>query len=261
MDKFHRKENLMENLHLKNLNRTDIITDCIKLKEAADENNDEKIEYYVNNIQKHLFPITLNFSRPPIHIHPTINHIRDIEQAMLIDIDHIYTKTYAKKKLKEEVIKYINNLKNYEKRILPQIKEKLKELEKITNQKEKEDILHEIEDVYTYYMFFYKSKIPEITQIAQLLVNYAKNNNKSKDYIIQYSKTNISYFKYSDRYTLYKENLNPQFNEYNKIYEKMLDKDPKLKEFELNQTANELLDELLDKYLKKSLFEKLKDKF
>lgn len=124
----------MENLHLKNLNRTDIITDCIKLKEAADENNDEKIEYYVNNIQKYLFPITLNFSRPPLHIHQTINHIRDIEQTMLIDIDHIYTKIYADKKLKEEVIKYINNLKNYEKRILPQIKEKLKELEKITNQ-------------------------------------------------------------------------------------------------------------------------------
>ena len=36
----------MENLHLKNLNRKDIIDDCIKLKEAADENNDEKIEYY-----------------------------------------------------------------------------------------------------------------------------------------------------------------------------------------------------------------------
>lgn len=34
----------MENLHLKNLNRTDIINDCIKLKEAADKNNDEKIE-------------------------------------------------------------------------------------------------------------------------------------------------------------------------------------------------------------------------
>ena len=251
----------MENLHLKNLNRKDIIDDCIKLKEAADENNDEKIEYCINNIQKHLFPITLNFSRPPLHIHPTINHIRDIEQAMLIDIDHIYTKIYTEKKLKEEVIKYINNLKNYEKRILPQIKEKLKELEKITNQKEKEDMLHEIEDVYTYYMFFYKSKIPEITQITQLLVNYTKNNNKSKDYIIQYSKTNINYFKYSDRYTLYKENLNPQFNEYNKIYERMRNKDPKLKEFEMNQTANELLDELLDKYLKKSLFEKLKDKF
>lgn len=46
-----------------------------------------------------------------------------------------------------------------------------------------------------------------------------------------------------------------------KYMKKMLDKDPKLKEFELNQTANELLDELLDKYLKKSLFEKLKDKF
>ena len=28
----------MENLHLKNLNRKDIINDCIKLKEAADEN-------------------------------------------------------------------------------------------------------------------------------------------------------------------------------------------------------------------------------
>ena len=137
----------MENLHLKNLNRKDIIDDCIKLKEAADENNDEKIEYCINNIQKHLFPITLNFSRPPIHIHPTINHIRDIEQAMLIDIDHIYTKTYAKKKLKEEVIKYINNLKNYEKRILPQIKEKLKELEKITNQKEKEDMLQLVKNL------------------------------------------------------------------------------------------------------------------
>ena len=251
----------MENLHLKNLNRKDIIDDCIKLKEAADENNDEKIEYYITNIQKHLFPITLNFSRPPLHIHPTINHIRDIEQAMLIDTDHIYTKIYAEKKLKEEVIKYINNLKNYEKRILPQIKEKLKELEKITNQKEKEDMSNEIEDVYTYYMFFYKSKIPEITQITELLVNYTKNNNKSKEYIIQYSKTNINYFKYSDSYTLYKENLNPQFNEYNKIYERMQNNDPKLKEFELNQTANELLDELLDKYLKKSLFEKLKDKF
>ena len=46
LSKFHRKENLMENLHLKNLNRKDIIDDCIKLKEAADENNDEKIEYY-----------------------------------------------------------------------------------------------------------------------------------------------------------------------------------------------------------------------
>ena len=251
----------MENLHLKNLNRTDIIDDCIKLKEAADENNDDKIEYYISNIQKRLFPITLNFSRPPLHIHPTINHIRDIEQAMLIDTDHIYTKIYAEKKLKEEVIKYIKNLKTYEKRILPQIKEKLKELEKITNQKEKEDMLHEIEDVYTYYMFFYKSKIPEITQITQLLVNYTKNNNKSKDYIIQYSKTNINYFKYSDRYTLYKENLNPQFNEYNKIYERMRNNDPKLQEFELNQTANELLDKLLDKYLKKSLFETLKDKF
>ena len=251
----------MENLHLKNLNRKDIIDDCIKLKEAADENNDEKIEYCINNIQKHLFPITLNFSRPPLHIHETINHIRDIKQAMLIDIDHIYTKIYAEKKLKEEVIKYINNLKNYEKRILPQIKEKLKELEKITNQKEKENMLHEIEDVYTYYMFFYKSKIPEITQITELLVNYAKNNNKLKDYIIQYSKTNINYFKYSDSCTLYKENLNPQFNEYNKIYERMRNNDPKLKEFEMNQTANELLDELLDKYLKKSLFEKLKDKF
>ena len=40
----------MENLHLKNLNRKDIIDDCIKLKEAADENNDEKIEYCINNI-------------------------------------------------------------------------------------------------------------------------------------------------------------------------------------------------------------------
>ena len=110
-------------------------------------------------------------------------------------------------------------------------------------------------------MFFYKSEIPEITQIVKLLATYAKKNNLSKDYLIRYCKNNISYFKYSDNYTLYKENVNPQFNEYYKVYERTKNKDPELKKLEADQTANELLEELLDKHLKKGIFSKLKDKF
>lgn len=252
----------MENLHLKNLKRTDIINQFIKLKEASDEQDDEKIRYYIHSIQKELFPITSKFPHyPDIHIHESIKHIRNIEEALLIDIDYTYTKIYAEKMLKEEIIKYINNLKNYEKRILPEIKEKLKDLEKITDIKEREEELYEIEAVYSCYMFFYKSKIPEITQIVELIVNYAKKNNLSKDYIIKYCKSFISYFKYGDSYTLYKENLNPKFNEYYKIYQRRRNNDPELKKLEANQTADELLNELLDKHLKNSFFSKLKNKF
>ena len=251
----------MENLHLKNLNRTDIINDCIKLKEAGDAQDDEKIEYYINKLKEYLFPITLKPRSPDFHIYQIIVHIRNLEQSIIIDKDYPYIKDKTDNIIRNEVIKYINNLKNYERRILPQIEKKLKDLKEITDTKEKQEKLYNIEEVYTYYMFFYKSNIPEITQIAQLLATYANNNNKSKDFIINYCKNNISYFKDESKENLYKENLNPQFNEYYNPYQRQRNNDPKLKEFELNQTANELLDELLDKYLKKSLFEKLKDKF
>ena len=250
----------MENLHLKNLKSTNIVTQFIKLKEAADNEDNEKVKYYVDNIQKQLFPITLKLPYSfELHIYESINHIRDIEQSIWIEFQ--YNENYLQNKIRKEVTKYINDLKNYEKRILPQIKEKLKDLDKITDIRKKEEELYNIKDVYTYYMFFYKSKIPEITQIVELLTDYAKSNNKSKEYIIQDCKSNISYFKNGGNYTLYKENLNPQFEEYYKAYERRKNKDPELKKLEANQTANELLEELLDKHLKKNIFSKIKDKF
>ena len=79
----------MENLHLKNLKSTGIVTQFIKLKEAVDNEDDEKIIYYVDSIQKQLFPITLKFPRSTnYHIQKTFKHIRDIEEVISIEFPY-----------------------------------------------------------------------------------------------------------------------------------------------------------------------------
>lgn len=175
----------MENLHLKNLTKTDIVTATLRYIAAIQRKNKKNKVIYEKQINDYFtLPKQFNFKND-FHLANIFHHITTL--IKLINLNKDYYNNNMELALRKESYKYFKNIKEYENRIVPQVKEILKQP---TNSKQ----LEEIEIAYANYMYVDKSFVPEIKQIINILNIYAKHNNKTKEDIIKIYKECCGYY-------------------------------------------------------------------
>lgn len=221
----------MENLHLKNLTKTDIVTATLRYIAAIQQKNKKNEAIYEKQINDY-FTLPKQFDmKNDFHLANIFHHITTL--IKLINLNRNYYNNNMELALRKEIYKYFKNIKEYENRIVPQVKEILKQP---TNSKQ----LEEIEIAYTNYMYIDKSFVPEIKQIIDILNIYAKHNNKTKKDVIKIYKEYCGY--YNNHKYVYLENLEPNIKDYNYNYPINIP----IKEPSKKITHDELLDQLIE---------------
>ena len=221
----------MENLHLKNLTKTDIVTATLRYIAAIQQKNKKNEAIYEKQINDY-FTLPKQFDmKNDFHFANIFHHITTLIQ--LINLNRDYYKNNIELALRKEIYKYFKNIKEYENRIVPQVEEILKQP---TNSKQ----LEEIENAYSNYIYVDKSFVPEIKQIIDILNIYAKHNNKTKKNVIKIYKEYCGY--YNKHKYVYLENLEPNIKDYNYIYSINIP----IKELSKKITHDELLDQLIE---------------
>ena len=221
----------MENLHLKNLTKTDIVTATLRYVAAIQRKNKKNEVIYEKQISDY-FTLPKQFDiKNDFHLANIFHHITTL--IKLNNLNRNYYNNNMELALRKEIYKYFKNIKEYENRITPQVEEILKQP---TNSKQ----LEEIEIAYANYMYVDKSFVPEIKQIINILNIYAKHNNKTKEDIIKIYKECCGY--YNKHKYVYLENLEPNIKDYNYIYSINIP----IKELSKKITHDELLDQLIE---------------
>lgn len=221
----------MENLHLKNLTKSDIVTATLRYITAIQRKNKKNEAIYEKQINDY-FTLPKQFDiKNDFHLANIFHHITTL--IKLINLNRDYYNNNMELALRKEIYKYFKNIKEYENRIVPQVEEILK---KPTNSKQ----LEEIEIAYANYMYVDKSFVPEIKQIIDLLNIYAKHNNKTKDDIIKIYKECCGY--YNKHKYVYLENLEPNINDYKHLYPINI----RIKDPSKPIKQDELLDQLIE---------------
>ena len=175
----------MENLHLKNLTKTDIVTATLRYVAAIQRKNKKNEQIYEKQINDY-FTLPKQFDiKNEFHLANIFHHITTL--IKLINLNRNYYNNNIELALRKEIYKYFKNIKEYENRIVPQVEEIHKQP---TNSKQ----LEEIEIAYANYMYVDKSFVPEIKQIIDILNIYAKHNNKTKEDIIKIYKECCGYY-------------------------------------------------------------------
>ena len=197
----------MENLHLKNLTKTDIVTATLRYIAAIQRKNKKNEVIYEKQISDYFtLPKQLG-TNGDFHLVNIFHHITTL--IKLINLNRNYYNNNMELALRKEIYKYFKNIKEYENRIVQQVEEILKQP---TNNNQ----LLELEQAYSNYIYVDKSFVPEIKQIIDILNIYAKHNNKTKKDIIKIYKECCGY--YNHHKYIYLENLEPNIKDYNYIY-------------------------------------------
>lgn len=221
----------MENLHLKNLTKTDIVTATLRYIAAIQRKNKKNEVIYEKQISDYFtLPKQLGINGD-FHLINIFHHITTL--IKLINLNRNYYNNNMELALRKEIYKYFKNIKKYENRIVQQVEEILKQP---TNSKQ----LEEIKIAYSNYIYVDKSFVPEIKQIINILNIYAKHNNKTKEDIIKIYKECCGY--YNKNKYVYLENLEPNIKDYNYIYSINIP----IKEPSKKITHDELLDQLIE---------------
>ena len=221
----------MENLHLKNLTKTDIVTATLRYIAAIQQKNKNKEEIYEKQISDYFtLPKQLG-TNGDFHLVNIFHHITTL--IKLINLNRDYYNNNMELALRKEIYKYFKNIKEYENRIIPQVENILKQP---TNNKQ----LQELDHTYSNYIYIEKSFIPEIKQIIDILNIYAKHNNKTKEDIIKIYKECCGY--YNKYQYIYLENLEPDIKDYSYSYPITIP----IKEPFKTITHDDLLDQLIE---------------
>lgn len=221
----------MENLHLKNLTKTDIVTATLRYVAAIQRKNKKNEVIYEKQISDY-FTLPKQFDiKNDFHLANIFHHITTL--IKLNNLNRNYYNNNMELALRKEIYKYFKNIKEYENRITPQVEEIHKQP---TNSKQ----LEEIEIAYANYMYVDKSFVPEIKQIINILNIYAKHNNKTKKDVIKIYKECCGY--YNKHKYVYLENLEPNIKDYNYIYSINIP----IKELSKKIKHDELLDQLIE---------------
>lgn len=221
----------MENLHLKNLTKTDIVTATLRYIAAIQRKNKKNEQIYTKQISDY-FTLPKQFNtNNDFHLANIFHHITTL--IKLINLNRDYYNNNMELALRKEIYKYFKNIKEYENRIVPQVEEILKQP---TNSKQ----LEEIEIAYSNYIYIDKSFVPEIKQIIDILNIYAKHNNKTKKDVIKIYKEYCGY--YNNHKYVYLENIEPNIKDYNYNYPINIP----IKEPSKKITHDELLDQLIE---------------
>ena len=221
----------MENLHLKNLTKTDIVTATLKYIAAIQRKNKKNEAIYEKQINDY-FTLPKQFDmKNDFHLANIFHHITTL--IKLINLNRDYYNNNMELTLRKEIYKYFKNIKEYENRIVAQVEEILK-------QPINSNQLQELENAYSNYIYVDKSFVPEIKQIIDILNIYAKHNNKTKKDVIKiYKECCVYYNKYK---YVYLENLEPNINDYNYLYPINIP----IKELSKQIKHDELLDQLIE---------------
>lgn len=221
----------MENLHLKNLTKTDIVTATLRYIAARQRNNKTNEQIYYKQISDY-FTLPKQFStNGGYHLYNFEHHITTL--IRLVNLNHAYYNNNIELALRKEVYKYIKNLKDYENKIVPQVEEIL--TSPINNKQ-----LNDIELAYANYMYVNKSFIPEINQIIDILNIYAKHNNKTKEDIKNLYKKICDYYKKYEY--IYLENLEPDITDYYHLKKLLIPVNNPFRQI----THDKLLDQLIE---------------
>lgn len=221
----------MQNLHLKNLTKTDIVTATLKYIAAIQRKNKKNEAIYKKQINDY-FTLPKQFDmKNDFHLANIFHHITTL--IKLINLNRDYYNNNMELTLRKEIYKYFKNIKEYENRIVAQVEEILK-------QPINSNQLQELENAYSNYIYVDKSFVPEIKQIIDILNIYAKHNNKTKKDVIKiYKECCVYYNKYK---YVYLENLEPNINDYNYLYPINIP----IKELSKQIKHDELLDQLIE---------------
>ena len=221
----------MENLHLKNLTKTDIVTATLRYIAAIQQKNKNKEEIYEKQISDY-FPLPKQLgTNGDFHLVNIFHHITTL--IKLINLNRDYYNNNMELALRKEIYKYFKNIKEYENRIVPQVEKILKQP---TNNKQ----LQELDHTYSNYIYIEKSFVPEIKQIIDILNIYAKHSNKTKNDIIKIYKECCGY--YNKHKYVYLENLEPNIKDYYHLYSINI----RIKDPSKPIKHDELLDQLIE---------------